>query len=191
MSHSSCSSLLRRLAPARCSGRSWVQLWSRVPVPCVDSPLVSICLLPTQFLDFLSFSPNGRPQRVLDRTGGGEGPEGVAHPDVWTLLLFCADLWACDPELSLSVHSPAHGLKTTDQKKKISPADESRRETGLPTALAWLWARHTLWSRPSQSYTVWRGLEEAPAHPGVCGPEGPWTLSLGRGTGGRQKETEI
>lgn len=77
-----------------CSGRSWVlvQLWSRVLVPCVDSPLVPICLLPTQFLDFLSFSPDGRPQKVLGGTGGGEGPGSIAHPDAWTLLLFCADL---------------------------------------------------------------------------------------------------
>lgn len=51
-----------------------------------------------------------------------------------------------------------------------------------PTAPAWPWAHCTRWSRPSQACKVWRGPEKAPSHPGVWGFEGPWVLSLGRGT---------
>ena len=103
-SHSSCSSLLRCLAPARCSGRSWVlvQLWSGVLVPRVDFPPVPICLLPTQFLDFLSFSPDVRPQRVLGGTGGGEGPVGASRTPMLGPFSYSVQIYRC---VILNFHS--------------------------------------------------------------------------------------
>lgn len=72
--------------------------------------------------------------------------------------------------------------------KEISPADESGRETGLPQP--WSGPRPTAYSGQGQvrACTVWRGLEKAPAHPGVWGFKGPWVLNLECGTGGGKRE---